>query len=408
MPYLKDCIVLHGLALEPRWCSRFEWNQDTITRIDLGPPAPFCDNGALVIFPGMVNGHTHIGDSFLPDGATGLSLEEGFFRPNGYKYRELAKIAPEEHLQHIIRSQQTMAASGTVAHLDFREQGPHGAALLKQASAETGVDGIVLAQFNEVPFSWDDLEANTAPLPPAHAAELERILEIGDGFSESTMNDLTDTAWKQVRDACVARGRLRAIHCLESVTYRDVSLARTGKGDLIRAIELLDPDIIVHLTIATADELKMLAKCRATPVLNPRANANLALPLPPVHPLIKAGVPFMLGTDNGLLNSFNLLAELDFTYKLAKSQGGDPRQPDPATILHSVTTVPHKILGERHYGRLETGLPATFAIADFRSLHLRRSRHIIASLVTRATPGDIAATYRAGRRLHSLPGFSLE
>ena len=65
-------------------------------------------------------------------------------------------------------------------------------------------------------------------------------------------------------------------------------------------------------------------------MLNPRANANLGLPLPPVAKLLDAGVNLLLGTDNGLLNSPSLLAELDFTYKLAKSQYGDSIRPDPA------------------------------------------------------------------------------
>ena len=74
MPELRDCVVLHGPELEPHHCRRFAWVGDTITAIDLAAPCRALDSGALVVIPGLTNGHTHIGDSALPDGATGLTL----------------------------------------------------------------------------------------------------------------------------------------------------------------------------------------------------------------------------------------------------------------------------------------------------------------------------------------------
>ncbi len=139
----------------------------------------------------------------------------------------------------------------------------------------------------------------------------------------------------------------------------NLSVARTGRGDLVRALELLDPDIIVHLTVADAAEIALMAASGKTGVLNPRANANLGLPLPPVRALLDAGVNLLLGTDNGLLNSPNLFAELDFTYKLAKSQYGDAIAPDPLTILRMATANIRRVLGGDHHGQLAPGLPAT-------------------------------------------------
>ena len=53
-----------------------------------------------------------------------------------------------------------MARTGTVRHLDFREQGAAGAQLLREASAQTGVEAIILNQFNTPPFSAAELAAN--------------------------------------------------------------------------------------------------------------------------------------------------------------------------------------------------------------------------------------------------------
>ncbi|HEY0947843.1 MAG TPA: amidohydrolase family protein, partial [Opitutaceae bacterium] len=303
MPEIRDCVVLHGPELEPHHCRRFAWVADTITAVDLAAPCRALDAGALVVIPGLTNGHTHMGDSALPDGATGLTLEQGFFRPDGYKYHELAKLSPEQHRPHIEAHLRYMARTGTVCHLDFREQGAYGAQLLRDASNATGMESVILSQFNGVPFDAAALQANTAPLPASARTELEAMLAIADGFSESTMNDLTDTAWREIRELTAAHGKLRAIHCLENAGYRDLSLARTGRGDLIRALELYDPHLIVHMTAATGDEIALLARSGKTGVVNPRANANLGLTLPPVHALLRSGANLLLGTDNGMLNS---------------------------------------------------------------------------------------------------------
>lgn len=406
MPEIRDCIVLHGPELQPHHCARFAWQKDTLEAIELGAPCNQLETGAWVVVPGLTNAHTHMGDSALPDGATGLTLEQGFFRPNGYKYRQLALLSEAEHRPHLDAHLRYMARTGTVRHIDFREQGPYGSRLLRASSEATGVESIILGQFTGVPFDAAALQANQATLPGDARAELLEMLGIADGFSESTMNDLTDAAWCEIREVTRQNGKLRAIHCLENAGYRDVSLAVTGRGDLVRAIDLLDPHLIIHLTVANQEEIALLVKHGKPGVLNPRANANLGLPLPPIAALLDAGALLLLGTDNGMLNSPSMLAELDFTYKAAKSQYGDAVAPDPIKILKMATSNVHAALGGDRYGRLEAGLPADFFVADFRAGHLRRTRNLVASLVTRVTPEDVIATFRQGRPLWQDPRWT--
>ena len=407
MPELRECVVVHGPELTPHRCHRFAWLGDTITAIELGAEVSQLDHGGLVLIPGLTNGHTHIGDSAWPDGATGLTLEEAFFRPHGYKYRQLAQVDPAAHLAHVIAHQRYMARSGTTCHLDFREQGPAGAHLLREASASTGVESIILSQFTDSPFNEAALNANTAPLPEAARNELTTLLATADGFSESTMNDLTDAAWREIRAATDATGKWRAIHCLENAGYREVSQTRTGCGDLARALDVFDPHLIVHLTVAHREEIAAVARAGKTVVLNPRANAVLGLPLPPIDRLQAAGVNLLLGTDNVMLNSPSLFTEMDFAWKLARSQSGDSRVPSPTEILAMTTRNIRPLLGADHPGCLAKGLPATFVALDFQAPHLRHTRHLIASIVGRLSPADVLATFRHGRALWQSPDFPL-
>ena len=396
----EDVIVLLGRDLEPFKCTRFVVEDGSITEIERVEPVSQIENGATVIIPGLINAHTHMGDSFMPDGATGMTLEQGFFRPNGYKYRELAAVDPQVHLPHIEAHLAYMARSGTVCHIDFREQGVHGTQILRKASENTGVRSIILGQFNDLPFTQAELKASQKPLPDFAEEELNAILEVADGFSESTMNDLTCPSWKRIREITELCGKFRAIHCLENAGYREESLKNTGRGDLERAITDFDPDIIIHLTVANAEEIQQLVDANATAVLNPRANANLGLPIPPIAEMMDAGVNLLLGTDNGLLNSPNMLAELDYTYKITKSQYGDPPlRPEPVDILKMATSNAEKVFGDDMPGYLEEGLPASFVVLDFNKPHLRRSRHLHASILTRVTPEDVLETWRDGIKI---------
>lgn len=405
---LTDCIVLQGPELEPFTCHRLTLEEGTIVELELGDPCNSLEQGAWVVIPGLCNSHTHMGDSCLPDGATGMTLEQGFFRPQGYKYRELAQQSESDHLDHIRNHLHYMARSGTIRHIDFREQGIYGSRLLKTAADQTGVASIILGQFDQLPFSEDQINTNRDPLAAAALSELEDVLQIADGFSESTINDLTDPAWRQIRERTQALGKLRAIHCLENEGYRDLSLRLTGRGDLIRALELYDPDLVIHATVANEQEIDLLSKHRANVVLNPRANANLGLPLPPIAQLLEGQANLLLGTDNGLLNSPNLFAELDFTYKVAKSQYGDAIRPHPQQILKMATSNIRPVLGGEHYGYIDQGLPADLVVLDFYAPHLRHTRHLMASIVTRVTPAEVLLTLRKGQILYQDRDFPLE
>jgi len=403
---INNCVVWLGPELEPTFCSRLVWGDGKIRDIEPIGPATEVGSARFAVLPGFVNAHTHVGDSFLADAATGLTLEEAFFRPDGYKYRALREVPAPDHIAAMTEFLNGMASTGTVAHVDFREQGVEGCRRLREASRRSGVRSIILSQLDGVPYSAGQLEEDDLPLPDAARAELEAILVEADGFSESTMNDLTGAAWREIREMTTARGRARAIHCLENDGYRTLSLSRSGKPDLIRALELLDPALIVHLTVADASEVAAVARAGRTVVINARANAALGLPLPPVAALMQAGVNVTLGTDNGMLNGPNLWAELDFVYRLARSQAGDEWRPDPVDILKMATAnFGRTRWGDELPGTLLPGGPATFTVVDLQAAHLRHSRNLTASIITRASPADIRQTVLAGEILYQQDGF---
>jgi len=403
---LENCIVLVGPELRPFACRRFVCEDGLITKIEREEERKSLEGGCPIVVPGMWNSHTHMGDSFIADGATDLTLEEGFFRPDGLKYRELETVDSEFQYAAVHAALEHMATTGTVGHIDFREQGTKGAKLLRKASGATGITSIILGQLAQLPFSGAELSANTGRPSKPVWEEIRAILRTADGVSESTINDLTDPTWRELLKLSEAEGKLRAIHCLENTTYREESLRITGRGDLERALDVFRPHLVIHLTVANEEEIALLKASGAVAVVNPRANAALGLPLPPLKALLEADVPLLLGTDNGLLNSPNLLPELDFTYRLAKSQYGNAVDPPPEKILAMATSNIRHVPGERFLGHLEEGLPGSFFVVDGHAGHLRYSRNLLAALLTRATPEDILWSFNRGRCLLARPTSS--
>jgi cytosine/adenosine deaminase-related metal-dependent hydrolase len=93
------------------------------------------DGNDFLVIPGLVNAHTHIADSIGKDIAAGRRLDARVHPVFGAKKKILENSRPE-HLKAFIRSSAiSMMKKGIVAFADFREGGPEGVGLLREAIA---------------------------------------------------------------------------------------------------------------------------------------------------------------------------------------------------------------------------------------------------------------------------------
>jgi 5-methylthioadenosine/S-adenosylhomocysteine deaminase len=392
MPTLSECVVLHGPDLLPHHCARFAWNRGVITAIDLGPPAPQLEHGAVVVIPGLTNAFTQLGDSPVVDGAAGLPPAQAFARPDGPRARMFADLPPPEQYQHVVGHLLYLARTGVVRHLDFCEPGSETAQMLREAAQQTGVESLSFGRLERPPTSLRELAAGDAQLSGEVRSELGNLLNVVDGFAASGEDGLVGLACQEIRELTTDRHKLRALAC--------------PAPDFARLLGLLDPHLVAPFTGAGPDEIAALVAGRKPAVLTPRADASLGLAPPPLAALLRAGAPLLLGTGSVMLTSPNLWAELDFAWKLARQQSGGETGPDPATILHLVTRNLRPVLGGDCHGHLEKGLPADFAVLNFQHPHLRATRNLVASLVTRVTPEEVLATYRQGEPIWRVPEFN--
>ena len=147
------------------------------------------DAKGFLVIPGLVNAHTHIGDSIGKDIAPGQRLDARVHPVFGAKKKILQKSLPE-HLKAFIRNSAiSMMKNGIVAFADFREDGLKGIRLLKEA-----VDGLPIKCVTLGRVDYYSSAKNASGLPPAVAEEAKQLLKRIDGLGISGANENTDAA----------------------------------------------------------------------------------------------------------------------------------------------------------------------------------------------------------------------
>ena len=75
-------------------------------------------------------------------------------------------------------------------------------------------------------------------------------------------------------------------------------------------------DQLVHLTNPKGKDLSSVASSNQNVVVCPRANAALNVGVAPLNKMLELGIKPLLGSDNVMLNSPNMLRELEFSLKI--------------------------------------------------------------------------------------------
>lgn len=301
-----------------------------------------------LICPAFINAHTHVGDSFAKD-VPYMPLIDIVAPPDGLKHRLLAATPKEEIARGITSTLNDMAATGTGFFIDFRENGIQGAELLRSLA---GSRACILGR-------------------PTAADSIEDVLKVSDGAGISGANDiprsLLDSIVKNTRKA----GKIVGIHAGELNT-----------SDIHTAIDTM-PDFLIHMTQASDEDIRKVNDEGIPVAVCPRSNMVTGVGLPPVRKMYDEGICLALGTDNVMLNSANMFAEMEWVAKAFLH--------DDAYTLCMATLNGARIAGlEKTKGSIMAGKDADIIVMDTSSDNLRGSKNLLSSVVRRGRPDDIS------------------
>ncbi len=316
-----------------------------------------------VLFPALVNAHTHIELGALRGAVQGGS---GFVAWVEKLVDARAKTTLDDEAQAGACAADELHRAGTAAVGDVSNRLAAVGAL-----ARKGLGGAV---FHEIfGLNRADVEAR------ARLMEQERDTIVGAWPSSDLAYSRTPSTLSVTEHHVVAslvreersRGRRMSIHLAEHPADRRA--VEHGDGpmvDWLRArlalaaypspmaplfsaadrLELLAPDVLlVHLTDARRDELAMVAERGAHVVLCPRSNLHIETRLPPLLDILAVGIEPALGTDSLASN-----ASLDV---LAEARALADRFPNVSakSLIQMATWNGARALGRHDLGRIARG-----------------------------------------------------
>ena len=260
-----------------------------------------------VVCPSFINGHMHIGDSIIKDEGYGLSLSEMVKPPDGVKHKALASATDDELIKAMKESMWDMVNSGTTHFIDYREGGIKGIELLKKASKDIPIKPIILGRDGS--FYGDDPDLGKVKIA------IRKLLKVADGIAPSGFGEITEDVADLIVKECAKKGKISSIHVAESESNQIESLNQSGKTEIKKGIDA-DFDQLVHVTNPKNNDLDLIRNSSSNVVVCPRANATLNVGVSRLNEMLNLGIGPMIGTDNVMLNSPNMLRELEFTLKL--------------------------------------------------------------------------------------------
>ncbi|MHA1377836.1 MAG: amidohydrolase family protein [Candidatus Helarchaeota archaeon] len=332
-----------------------------------------------IIIPGFINAHTHVGDSFAKDKGIDLSLSEVVEPPNGLKHRLLKETDKETIIEGMKNSFKEMLSSGTTTFADYREGGPEGILILKEALKDSLIRAFILGR-------------SAADFKAPH-----EILKMAHGVGLNSVNGYSDNELEMFAIFCLEGQKIKSTHVSETEEERKIAFTNHNMSDIERAVRKLETDLLIHAIYADDKDIDLISQNNIPIVISPRANGYFGVGFPPITKFLKRKISLCLGTDNVMANSPDLFREMEFMYKLMRGTDGIGKL-STKDILFMVTKNPAKALRLEHLtGSLEKGKYADFFVLDLNSSNLKPMNNIYNSIVLRAKSENVVSTYLKGK-----------
>ena len=344
-----------------------------------------CEN--LLLIPGFINAHTHIGDSIAKDLSINSDVDSKIHPMIGLKQKILRETPDKELIRFMRKSAQSMLKKGITTFVDFRESGIHGINLLKEAIKDVPINAVILGRL-EYYHTRKQIKQNTS-MPDFLQNDLELLLENCDGVGISGPNENSDNnlhVFSKIK-------KIVGIHAAETLSSYSISKKLYKKTEAKRAL-LAEPTFLVHMTNASKSDLFSAAKKTSGIIICPRANASLAEGIPDIELMLKMKCNIGIGTDNVMINSPDMFREMDYVWKV--TMGNKKKRIDPKQILKMSTINPGKILNKK-IGCIKENYFADCILIDKKSIDLEPLNNVHASIVHRASQESIRAVMSRGK-----------
>jgi 5-methylthioadenosine/S-adenosylhomocysteine deaminase len=341
-----------------------------------------------VVFPGLINTHTHAAMVYFRGIADDLPLKEwleNHIWPAENKWlspefiSDAVELACLEMLKGGVTTYNDMyfyedAAGETTKRIGMRAVLGVGLLDFPTKSASTTEEYFANAESFIKGWKGDNL---ITPCIAPHALyscgpdTLRRARRVADTYDIPIHIHLSETKWEveEIRD----RFGMSPVEYLESLGFLDERV------------------LAAHCVWLTDHEIEILAKKKVGVSHCIESNLKLASGIAPVVRMLMSGVKVTFGTDGAASNNdLNIMSEMSTAAKLHKAVSEDPTALDAKTALLMATRWGAEVLGLGAItGSIEKGKAADLVMANLNKPHLTPMYNAYSHIVYSMRPSDV-------------------
>jgi 5-methylthioadenosine/S-adenosylhomocysteine deaminase len=321
-----------------------------------------------LIFPGLVDTHTHLYQTLLKGLGDDLPLMEWLdactLPSIPHLTPRICYVAAALGCIESLRSGCTTIFDYMVDHVETQVYDA-----ILQAFDDVGIQGILGRGLRD-----RQTEAVRAALPGIDQ-QLADCARLVDAYGARRVWLAPGATWAMEEDSLRAarriadeRGLRMSLHTDEVTFDSDESLRRFGQRTVpfLERIGFLGPDVLhAHCVQLTDEDCQILARHGGRVSYNPVSNMYLGSGVPPIPRLLDLGVTVSLGADGAASNnSQDMLEALKVSALLPKVAWRDPAIFTAADAVRLATSGGAAALGRDDFGTLEPGKRADLFIFD--------------------------------------------
>ena len=355
------------------------------------------DASGKLVFPGFINGHTHVPMTLFRGLHDDVTLNDWLYK---YIFPAEAKNVNEEFVRwgtRLAAAEQIRAGVTTFADMYYFED-----AVAEETKA-AGMRGVLGETFIDFPAPDNKSEAEAL-------AYTEKFLKRWQGdpliHAAAAPHSIYTCSQKTLQDAAALARKYHApilIHTAEMKKEWEDSQKQNGMSPVqyLDKIGVLGPDVVsAHCIFVDEADRKTLAQRQVGCVHNPSSNMMIASGVSPVAEMRAAGVAVGLGTDGpaGSNNDLDLMEEMDLAAKLAKITRMDPLALNAKAVVEMATIEGARALHmEKEIGSLEVGKKADLTVISLDEPNAVPMYDIYAQLAYALKASDVETVVIGGR-----------
>ena len=374
------------------------------------------DAGGMILFPGFINTHIHIFQSFLK----GLGADHRLIEWLNLSALPFGRImTPRQHelAARLACMEALKSGCTTLCEFFYTDQDPELAYACIEGMQSTGIRSIFIRTFQD---TGEEYGMPSIFIEPADKA-MQEVSSLRKRYKEDDMLTIwtgPDVTWSTTKEGyqtmleyCLSENVRYSMHLKETEVDNEMCFRNYGMDivDLLERIGFLtDKMLAVHCVNLTEHDIRRFADYGVSVSHNPAPNLYLGSGVPPIPESLLAGVNVALGTDGAASNnSTDMLETMKLAALIQKGIHRDASVISAGQVIRMATCGGAKAIGmENLVGTLEEGKKADMILFDPRHLKSFPDHDAEATVVYASSEENIDTTIVNGKIVYHKGCFA--